>query len=157
MKNLYSTFFLSIFIMAMTALAFTGCKTSKQDSKNYIPYTIAKNYFAIPDVNKTTYYTITTEKEFNELFGMATTMGKDGRPTDIDFSKQFVVAIICPTTDYATDFEDIKLVKSGSNERINFSYKKVVGTEKRSYSIRPMIITIIDKKYNAPIDFTEIQ
>ena len=34
---------------------------------------------------------------------MATTKGKDGKPTAIDFTKQFVLAIVLPETDFATE------------------------------------------------------
>ena len=52
-----------------------------------IAFEIAKNYFfknnqEIPSSPK-----ITTAEEFGKLFGMATTMGEDGKPTEIDFTK----------------------------------------------------------------------
>ena len=49
---------------------------------------IIKNDQVIPEYPK-----ITTEEEFNKLFGMATIMGKDGKPTAIDFTKQFVLGV----------------------------------------------------------------
>ena len=68
-----------------------------------IAFEVAKNYFfknnqEIPSSPK-----ITTAEEFGKLFGMATTMGEDGKPTEIDFTKQFVLAIVLPVTNLATE------------------------------------------------------
>ena len=55
--------------------------------KGEVPFEVAKNYFfknnqVIPEYPK-----IVSEEEFNKLFGMATTMGEDGKPTAIDFTR----------------------------------------------------------------------
>ena len=69
-----------------------------------VAFGIAKNYFFKNDLDiLPASPKITTEENFNKLFGMATTMGKDGKPTSIDFSKQFVLVIVLPVTDIATE------------------------------------------------------
>ncbi|MBQ6187588.1 MAG: pyridoxamine 5'-phosphate oxidase family protein [Prevotella sp.] len=110
-----------------------------------VAFEVAKNYFvknnieALPASPK-----ITSEEEFNNLFGMATTMGKDGKPTAIDFAKQFVIAIIQPVTDVATEITPVKVEEKGDS--LFYTYEVTTG-EKQSFNIRPVSIIILDKKY----------
>ena len=87
---------------------------------------------------------ITSENEFNKLFGMATTMSEEGKPTKIDFAKQFVLAIVLPVTDDATEVNPIKVEEKG--DTLLYTYNVMKG-EKQTYSIQPVSIIIIDKKY----------
>ena len=121
-----------------------GQKTEIGETNNEIAFEEAKNYFfkngeAIPADPK-----ITSEEAFNKLFGMATTMGKDGKPTEIDFSKQFVLAIVLPVTDIATEINPIKVEEKG--DTLLYTYEIKTG-EKQTYSIQPVSIIILDKKY----------
>ena len=52
-----------------------------------VSYILAANYFVKNTVNQLDNPKIETAEKFNEIFGMATTMGKEGKPTEIDFSK----------------------------------------------------------------------
>jgi len=110
-----------------------------------VPFKIAKNYFfkngndaQLKDPK------ITSEKTFHDLFGMATTMGPDGKPTDIDFNKQFVLAIVLPLTDKATEIFPIKVEEDGNS--LYYTYEVTTG-EKLSYIIQPVSIIILDKRY----------
>ena len=78
---------------AIMALAACGNKqaatpTSEDNvESSEVAFEVAKNYFfknnqVIPEYPK-----IVSEEEFNKLFGMATTMGEDGKPTAIDFTR----------------------------------------------------------------------
>ena len=78
---------------ALIALAACGNKqaatpTSEDNvESSEVAFEVAKNYFfknnqVIPEYPK-----IVSEEEFNKLFGMATTMGEDGKPTAIDFTR----------------------------------------------------------------------
>ena len=110
-----------------------------------VAFGIAKNYFFKNDLDiLPASPKITTEENFNKLFGMATTMGKDGKPTSIDFSKQFVLAIVLPVTDLATEINPEKVEEKG--DTLFYSYEVKTG-EKQSYSIQPISIIILDKKY----------
>ncbi len=109
-----------------------------------IAFKAAQNYFFknnadIPDNLK-----ITTEEEFNTLFGMATTMGENGKPTEIDFTKEFVLAIVLPVTSFSTEINPIKVVEKGDSLLYTFEVKT---GEKQSFSIQPISIIILDKKY----------
>ena len=87
---------------------------------------------------------ITTEEEFNKLFGMATVMGKDGKPTAIDFTKQFALAIVLPVTDMATEITPVKV--EAKSDSLFYTYEVKTG-EKQTYSIQPVSIIILDKQY----------
>ena len=110
-----------------------------------VSFEVAKNYFfkngkdILPANPK-----ITTEEEFSKLFGMATTMGKDGKPTPIDFGKQFVLAVVLPVTDFETEINPVKVEDKGDS--LFYSYEVKTG-EKQSFSIQPISIIAIDKKY----------
>lgn len=113
--------------------------------KGEVPFEVAKNYFFKNDLDiLPASPKITSEEVFNKLFGVATTMGEDGQPTQIDFAKQFAVAIVLPVTDFATEINPVKLEVAGDS--LLYTYQVKTG-EKQSYSIQPISIIAIDKKY----------
>src|ERR1700750_189284 len=76
-----------------------------------IPYEVAKNYFV-----KNTFKQdglqdpkIESKEVFDSVFATATTMNT--KPTKIDFSKQYIIAIVGNTTDTATEFSPLSLQK----------------------------------------------
>ena len=119
-----------------------------------VAFEVAKNYFFKNDQTIPASPKITTEEEFSKLFGMATTMGErlrgegtsgmDGKPTEIDFTKQFVLAIVLPVTDIATEITPVKLEAKGDS--LFYTYDVKTG-EKQSFTIQPVSIIILDKKY----------
>lgn len=109
-----------------------------------VAFEVAKNYFFKNDQVIPEYPKITTEEEFNKLFGMATTMGKDGKPTAIDFTKQFVLATVLPETDFATEINPVKVEEKGDS--LLYTYEVKSG-EKQSFRIQPVSIVVLDKKY----------
>ena len=116
------------------------------DESSEVAFEVAKNYFfknnqVIPENSK-----IVSEEEFNKLFGMATTMGEDGKPTAIDFTKQFVVAIVLPITDFATEINPVKVEEKGDSLLCTYEIKT---GEKQSFSIQPISIIILDKEYES--------
>lgn len=123
--------------------------------KEPIPYILAKNYFVKNTVGeeKNGVHKIESQADFDSLFSAAATMGKDGMPTEINFDKQFVIAIITSTSDLTPTIDSIILEKQG--QEIAVTYKEVLG-EKQSYQIRPVAILIIDKQYQGPLK-SEIQ
>ena len=139
---------LSITQMQMMAsqLILVGCTTNKPAEANIenVPFEVAKNYFfknnqTIPASPK-----ITTKEAFDQLFGMAAFMGKDGQPTPIDFDKQFVLAIVLPVTDIATEIIPMKVEIKG--DQLFYSYEVKTG-EQQSFSIQPVSIIILDKQF----------
>ena len=129
-------------IIAFTMLLLLVACDSKGPKE--VPFTVAERYFfnngqEIPSDPK-----ITTEEAFKTFFGMATVMGEGGKPTPIDFDKQFVLAVVLPTTTISTDITPKKV--EVTEDYINYSYDIVCGKE-LSYTIQPVSIIILDKKY----------
>ncbi len=120
-----------------------------------IEYQIINNYFVKNTVKKGQKSKIENQKEFDALFGAAATMGKDGKPTAIDFKKQNVIAIIGNTTNYNTSYE-ITGVAMGAMGTVVVSYKTNKGA-KMTYSIRPFTAVTIDKNLTGKIIFKEIK
>jgi len=159
-------------VVAVTSSLIMACqtitKTNNAESKNKlsvenqsetkiinISFTLAKNYFVKNTVEKLDNPKIQTSEQFNEIFGMATKMGKDGKPTEIDFKKQYVIAVIFPLTDLSTNINPISLFKNSKNE-MTLNYKFVVG-QKQSFTIRPYFAIIINKKENGKLTLKEIK
>lgn len=151
---------------------FTACqvklKTDKGSDKNLVPvdsvnnvamtdisYSVMKNYFVNNTVTKLDNPKIETNEKFNEIFGMAALMGKDGTPTTIDFTKQYVLAVLHAETDSSTTIEPIALQKNPKNE-IVLSYKTVVG-QNQSYKTRPFFGIIVDKVENGNVLLKDIK
>ena len=134
-----------------TLLAVAACTTKPTEATvednnaaEEVAFEVAKNYFFKNDQTIPASPKITTEEEFNRLFGMATTMGEDGKPTEIDFTKQFVLAIVLPVTDIAMEITPVKLEAKGDS--LFYTYDVKTG-EKQSFTIQPVSIIILDKKY----------
>lgn len=132
-----------LFILVQLS-AYTMADRSAGDG---IPYEIADRYFLKNDVGNETPSVITDAAEFNEYFGMATVMG--GIPTPIDFSQNYVITVVLPQTDTVTRLEPVSL-KQGCADKIIFTYKVIKG-EKVSYTMRPILVVIVDRQYGTDV------
>lgn len=124
------------------------------ESTTKVPYREAKHYFV-----KNSYTAdhlieikIGTQEDFDKLFGMATTMGKDGKPTAINFEDQFVIAVIGEETSRNARITPSELEQVG--EKIILSYVVSRG-EPQSSTIRPLLLLIVDKKYDGELEGRE--
>ena len=131
-------------LLAVAACTTKSAEATAENTAEEVTFEVARNYFfksgqVIPECPK-----ITTEEEFHKLFGMATTMGEDGKPTAIDFTKQFVLAIVLPVTEFATEIRPVQVAEKGDS--LLYTYEVKTG-EKQSFSIQPVSIIILDKKY----------
>ena len=142
MKKILFAFTMLLAITACTNKPVTAVENNEESSE--VAFEIAKNYFFKNDQVIPEYPKITTEEEFNKLFGMATTMGKDGKPTAIDFTKQFVLAIVLPVTDITTEINPVKVEEKGDSLLYTYDVKS---GEKQSFRIQPVSIIVLDKKY----------
>ena len=109
-----------------------------------IPFTIADRYFLKnnADVSKIKGNVIETAELFNELFGAAAVMGTGGKPSEIDFTTQYVIPVIVDQTNKTTNIVPITLAKDGEN--INLTYQLTQG-EEQSYTIQPLLLVVVDK------------
>ena len=90
---------------------------------------------------------------FDAIFGMSTTMGEKGKPTEIDFDKSFVIAVEEGQLNKLTELEpglllhdDDGIKSSTPAGHLTFKYYINEGDE-ISYTIRPVLIIIVDKAY----------
>ncbi len=131
---------IALFIGA-ALLLLASCASSGESVK----YTVAKNYFVKNNAKVPEGMKITTQQEFDDCFGMATTMGPDGKPTEIDFSKSFVITKILPETKNDTEVSPVSLQKKGSDLLLLKS--NIKEGKAMSYSIRPFYIIVVSKEY----------
>jgi|GEM_PF-1970640 len=133
------------FICILLCLILFGCSKSEK-----IEYKEATGYFVRNDaVSGNMAEKITSQEQFDKYFGTAATMSQ--RPTAIDFSKEFVAAVILAETDKATKIRTDSLIWNGS--KLDFYYSILTG-EKQTFTTRPVSILIIDRKYDAKLDVT---
>lgn len=110
-----------------------------------IPYSEAKNYFVRNDAQLPVPAKINTREEFDGFFGMAATMGDDGMPTSIDFTKQFVIAVVLPATNVDLELDDERLVDNG--ESLIFEYSVDKDDEVNSWTQTPLLLIVVDRQY----------
>lgn len=96
---------------------------------------------------------ITSREDFDKIFGMAAVMGKDSMPTNIDFARQYVIAVICKTTNHSAALDVSDLVKSNDSIMVNYKYTE---GEKTSYSSRPFKILIVDSQDQGELKLQKI-
>lgn len=116
-----------------------------------VAYTEGRNYFVRNDVKEVPTM-ITTQEQFERYFGMAAVMGKNGEPTAIDFAKQYVIAAVMPLTDIQTEMSVHSLKQKG--DTIVFTYRVKRG-EQQSYTMRPMLMIVVDNKYKGVVKMVE--
>jgi len=119
-------------------------KSAKAENGTILPFTLAKNYFFKNNQELPTDPKIRTSSQFEQLFGRAAFMGKEGEPTPIDFSKQFAIAIVMPVTDRVTEIVPVELRLK--DDKLYYSYE-INEKEKTSYQMQPLSIIVLDKKY----------
>ena len=142
MKKVLLAFAVLLGLVACTANKATSAE--KSVVSNEVPFTVAEHYFFNKGQDIPVNPKITSEELFKQLFGMATVMGENGKPTEIDFSKQFVLAVVLPVTDINTEITPVKVEEKG--DTLFYHYDVKTG-EKQSFSIQPLSIIILDKKY----------
>lgn len=103
-------------------------------------YRVAEGYFAAADSIP---LVIKSQAELERYLGMATTM--DERPTEIDWDKEFVVAIARRETWQA---ESIKLMQLYAKaDTLYLQYETPLQMDDRSFSVRPLLVLILPRAY----------
>lgn len=125
--------FLSLFMMVDTVSA-----------SSEVPYKTAKNYFVRNDYPDKEIHVlkITSQQKFSDIFGMAPLMSKDGKPTDIDFAKKYVIALINNSSNNVSGLDIKSLTKNGGELSLIYSIEEC---EPRSFTSRYFTLLIVDK------------
>lgn len=76
--------------------SFMLCFTLGLYSQKNVKYELVKGYFVKNNVSSDVMkdYKIMDSSRMNRIFGMAAFMGKNGKPTTIDFKKKFVLFVL---------------------------------------------------------------
>lgn len=116
-----------------------------------VPYSIAKGYFVKNTFTKDYINSpqIKTKKAFDAIFGMATIMGPDGKPTEINFKTHYVIAVTEKLSEYDTQINPLSLKKKGS--KIILQCKIETGA-KQTALMKPLLLLIVDKKYKGKVE-----
>ena len=83
---------------------------------------------------------IDNEEDFNAYFGPAAIMG--GKPTDINWKKQYVVAVLLPETRRPTMVTPLEVKRNDGN--VIFKYQVIRGV-KGSHTIVPFAAIALDR------------
>lgn len=144
---------------------FVGCnfknqklKESKEEVNEMkepvtVTYKVASKYFIKNDVDELP-NKINSREEFEKYFGTAALMGKDGKPTAIDFEKEYVIAVTVKASNKSIELQPISLTKAG--EEINFDYSVTEGGETR-YTSQPVLIIIVPNKTEGNVNTNPIK
>ncbi len=152
-------FFVSL---QLTVIFFAFCHSQKQTTGytnnipektpmvvETIPFSIAQNYFVKNTVDSISNPKIDTEESFKTYFGAATKMGESGKPTVIDFTKEYAIAVVLPVSNVETNIHPVSL-KKGTDGSVVFEYKVAIGN-KLSYMSRPFLLLVVDKKFDGNV------
>lgn len=137
-----------LMVFTVISLGITINLMSCREKNNKIPYRSAEGYFVLNTIENAGAYEkkFTTKDEFDRYFGSATTMNSSSTP--IDFDKEFAIAFIAPITDMETDILVDSVLQNGNQTEI---YLSIETGKTMSYSIRPVKILVIDRKYNGEL------
>ena len=133
----------------MAVLGLFSCKKAPETVS--VPFEKLESHFALVEGPKTLKITDqeTFERTFNPSYNMGTTP-----QAPLDFSKEFVLAVINPVTDERTTLDPVSLVLE--NDKLVFTYSEQIG-EKVSYTSSPCLIIRVDKQYDASVQFVKVQ
>ena len=131
-------------------------KDTSLQSVTKIPYEIAQNYFVKNDYPNKEIHTIkiTSQQELDKVFGMATTMRKDGAPTSIDFSRDYVIACIDKESNRNAKIDILKLYKNAENIVLSYNINEY---NVQSFSTRDVVLLIVNKQYQGNIILNQIR
>jgi len=117
-------------------------------------YNRMNNYYVNNNLSNGTHkLVIHNQQEFESVFGEGAVMGRNGHPTRIDFSRQFVVAVILPETNRQTTIETALVRRLG--DKLYFSYIIDEG-HATSYTMRPYTAVIVDRMEPSDVVFQRV-
>lgn len=141
-----------IFFISLVALLFASCAVVKPEGAK-VAFIPVQNYFVKNNLKSPVPNKITTLEEFEKFFGTATTQWY-GKPTEVNFEKEFVIVVALPETDEQTTMRPIKVFQGKNN--LEFCYTIEKG-EKLTYKILPFVMVKVDKKYDLPLTLIQVE
>ncbi|MGI9191312.1 MAG: hypothetical protein ACR2IL_04260 [Chitinophagaceae bacterium] len=150
------------FLLLCFSLLFASCATTSQENTSEaqaktdtLAFTPVKNYFVNNTVDSSGLFLLNTNEACSALFGMATLMGPNGKPTTFNAETQTLLAYILPETDTATEIIPVRVERIDSNT-LQFCCRITRGDSAMTYRIRPFSAVIIEKQAQQQIRFLEV-
>lgn len=135
-----------ILSLAAVALLCSQCAPSpyqlaKKGAKS-VPFTELEHYYVRNDVDcrQTQRLILDNKEDFEAFFGEGAVTG--GMPTDINWKRQFVVAILLPVTRKTTMVTPLEVKQSPGNVIL---YYRVITGRKTSYTMVPFTAVALDR------------
>lgn len=136
------TLLMSAFCVALTAC---GRQTESVTAPvvNEVAFSEAFHYFVKAEADSVPSKVLTAE-EFDRYFGATATMGADGKPTPIDFDKEFVIAVTMGPTDTSVDFEVNSLTLDDKTLTLDVSHTR---GQPLPYTVQPLLLLTVDRAF----------
>lgn len=115
-----------------------------------VTYQLANNYFIKNNVTGLVPRHIRSSAEFTRYFGMAATMGKNGKPTPIDFAVQDV--IVYDVGIVQKQLEITPLTLNHAQDKLILDVRIHSGA-RQSYQMHPFILLIVPKNLPDKVEF----
>ncbi|MBI0067839.1 MULTISPECIES: hypothetical protein [unclassified Snodgrassella] len=115
-----------------------------------VTYQLANNYFIKNNVTGLVPRHIRSSAEFTRYFGMAETMGKNGKPTPIDFAFQDV--IVYDAGIVQKQLEITPLTLNHAQDKLILDVRIRSGA-RQSYQMHPFILLIVPKNLPDKVEF----
>lgn len=140
----------NLLFLLVASLTFAACQGGANSAKKPgdVPYTKAQHYFVNNTCNESGVKKITSQNEFDAIFGMAPVMGEGGAPTAIDFSKSYVIAIIGDVSNRTPEIQINSLKQIDGKIEVGYS---INDKEETTYSTKPCAILIVDNEYQGEV------
>ena len=135
----------AIFVLIIIGAWMLIAHLVKKPNDTQVPFVVAHNYFVRNDAIEPIPAKIVSLDEFEQYFGMAAFMGKNGQPTPIDFEKQFAIAVVLPETNHSTELYAASLTDDG--KKLIFTYRVDVAPKENTWTQVPMLLIFVDRQY----------
>jgi len=153
MKKFFPHILGAIFVLIIIGAWMLIDHMVKKPNDTQVPFVVAHNYFVRNDAIEPVPEKIVSLDEFEQYFGMAAFMGKNGQPTPIDFEKQFAIAVVLPETNHSTELHAESLTDDG--KKLIFTYRVDVAPKENTWTQVPMLLIFVDSKFER--DCVELQ
>lgn len=134
-------------LLSIVAAAIFMVSCGMTNKAKQVDYTEAHGYFVRNDAppHPSCYYD--SQEAFDSVFGCAAFMGEGGTPTQIDFTRQSVIAVIGCETNRPTKYIPVSLMSQAATLCLKY---KVEEADLTTYTMVPLLLLILDKAYASP-------
>ncbi len=146
-------------MICLTCIFSCATRTFNPNNPNVI-YSVAKNYYVDRMNNQEVIYKkISSYNELISIFGLDPKTDKngdlsEGKPTEVDFSKNYVIGLIAPQSYKNKEIIINNIIKNNGNITINYSIKDTATPITSRFA--PFKILIIDRRYDGNISLNKL-